>query len=60
MTLVAVNRVLRNRGDTGLPHDPATYVRFAKRFADYAALMERLFDFDDPDARIGRSDGRWC
>ena len=26
-------------GDTGLPHDPATYVRFAKRFADYAELL---------------------
>jgi hypothetical protein len=37
-------------GDTGLPHDPATYVAFAKRFGDYAARI-------DPTIAIGIDSG---
>jgi hypothetical protein len=33
-------------GDTGKPHDPATYVKFAKQFATYAAQI-------DPSTLIG-------
>jgi hypothetical protein len=37
-------------GDPGLPHDPATYVAFAKRFADYAAQI-------DPTISVGINTG---
>ena len=37
-------------GDTGKPHDPATYVAFAKQFAAYAALI-------DPSISIGIDSG---
>ena len=33
-------------GDTGVPHDPLTYALFAKKFSDYAALV-------DPSISIG-------
>jgi alpha-L-arabinofuranosidase len=38
-------------GDTGKPHDPATYVKFAKQFAAYAAQI-------DPSASIGLDVGQ--
>jgi hypothetical protein len=37
-------------GDTGKPHDPATYVAFAKQFAAYAAQI-------DPTISIGEDTG---
>ena len=37
-------------GDSGLPHDPATYVQFAKRFSQYAAQI-------DPTISIGIDSG---
>jgi alpha-L-arabinofuranosidase len=37
-------------GDTGLPHDPATYAKFAKQFADVAAQI-------DPSISIGIDSG---
>ena len=45
-------------GDTGRPHDPATYVQFAKRFADYAALIDPAISIGIDSGAVG-TDADW-
>jgi hypothetical protein len=45
-------------GDTGQPHDPATYVAFAKQFATYAALIDSSISIGIDAGSIGY-DNNW-
>jgi hypothetical protein len=45
-------------GDGGAPHDPATYVTFAKRFADYAAGIDPSISIGIDSGAVG-TDGDW-
>ena len=44
-------------GDTGLPHDPATYAAFAKRFADYAAQIDPTISIGIDSGSVGTDSG---
>jgi hypothetical protein len=44
-------------GDTGLPHDPATYATFAKKFADYAALIDPTISIGIDSGSVGTDTG---
>jgi alpha-L-arabinofuranosidase len=44
-------------GDTGLPHDPATYAAFAKKFADYAALIDPTISIGIDSGSVGTDTG---
>jgi alpha-L-arabinofuranosidase len=44
-------------GDPGLPHDPATYAAFAKRFADYAAQIDPTISIGIDSGSVGTDTG---
>ena len=44
-------------GDTGAPHDPATYAAFAKRFADYAAQIDPTISIGIDSGSVGTDTG---
>jgi alpha-L-arabinofuranosidase len=44
-------------GDTGLPHDPATYAIFAKQFADYAAQIDPTISIGIDSGSVGTDTG---